>query len=586
MQYLWQAADETGKTYPFEQKETEDGLILILKKETFAQAKKLYLLEAPSAARAGADGYFIVPRGLRNTGDLCVDFRRRADAEWTQKDTVMAFYGIKKDGLCCLVRLGRTYRYGIRVRVRDGIYSVCAVVDFDVPADEEAQTDAPYADIRIEIVFLSPGSDYNDMAAKERALLLRRGEIVPLTEKCRRSAVEYARRYPLVRIRMGWKPSPSPVKHQTEETEPDMFVACTFRRVRELADALKKRGVAGAELQLVGWNRSGHDGRFPQLFPADERLGGDAGLRETIEYVKSLGYRISTHTNNIDAVEIADCFDWNDICVRKDGGYLQIGHYSGGLTYRVCPARQRKNAERELPKLASYGENGLHFTDVVSIVPPDLCFSAEHPVTSQAGVEAMQGLMRYTSDLFGGFSSEGCMDFAVKYIDYGLYVSFGDGFGHTHIPLCDRYLPIWELIYHGTVLYNPLSTTVNHPIKTPFDRLTQVMRGGRPTLYVYSRFRTGGAANWMGETDLTCDTEAALNRTADAVAQALAEYGEEGARRQLLYMTRYDETGDGVACVTYSDGMRMAGNFSDSPRVFEGITIPPFAHIDLGGSRA
>ena len=42
-----------------------------------------------------------------------------------------------------------------------------------------------------------------------------------------------------------------------------MCVPCLLGLEGPIADELKRQGVEGAELQLVGWNRSGHDGRFP-----------------------------------------------------------------------------------------------------------------------------------------------------------------------------------------------------------------------------------------------------------------------------------------------------------------------------------
>lgn len=198
----------------------------------------------------------------------------------------------------------------------------------------------PYKDLEIEIYFFDKSASYADVANLEREIKITREKVLTVKEKCAKyPAVEYARKYPLIRIRMGWKPSPSPVLHQTVETEPEMFVACTFKRVRDIIDELKKQGVAGAELQLVGWNVSGHDGRFPDLLPADERLGGTEELKKTIAYAKQNGYAVSLHTNNIDSYEIAKSFSWKNVVVDKYKSYLQIGRYSGGLAYHVCPEK-------------------------------------------------------------------------------------------------------------------------------------------------------------------------------------------------------------------------------------------------------
>lgn len=131
----------------------------------------------------------------------------------------------------------------------------------------------------------------------------------------------------------------------------------------------------------------------------------------------------------------------------------------------------------------------------------------------------------------------------------------------------DNYLPVWEVAYHGIVLYNPTSPTINYPIKKPEDRLTFIMRGGRPSLYLYSKFRTGGQKNWMGEDDLTCDTEEDLARTVSVVYESEKEY-RELCDKQLLFMERYDILSDGLHVAAYSDGKPHCGEFFQSETNF------------------
>lgn len=569
---LFFALDEKGNKLYFEETRSGDAVLLALKHERFEDCAELRLLPALSCAKSGDPGFYVVPRKIAMSGDQLVLFNEKKDAvfETTHPLTVTLF--INCPAFCGTVAYERNYHFKFRTEVRGGKYSCFAVLDLTV-------NDRPLEDIRVKVIPAPATSSFSDLAVGFRELKLKEGEFIPLAEKCRRDAAEYARKYPLVRIRMGWKQSPSPVLHQTDENEPEMKVACTFERVRELADALKAEGVAGAELQLVGWNASGHDGRFPQFFPVDERLGGEEELKKTVAHVKRLGYRISLHTNFIDMYEIADSFTWEDAAIGRDGAPVQTGHYSGGLAYHVCMHRQLKNARRELPRIAALGTDGLHFTDVISIVEPDVCFSESHPCSTGEGVRLARELMSYAKELFGGFSSEGCFDFAMRDLDFGLYIDFGDGFRKLEVPTADRLIPFYEMLIHGTVLYNPSSPTVNYPIKPPADRLSFFMRGGRPALYVYSRFRTG-AANWMGETDLTLDSDEELRRTAATVADAAAEYAPL-ADRQFLFIDRL-EYPEGCICVaTYSDGSRMAGNYSAEPAVFEGKTVGPFGWIIL-----
>lgn len=164
------------------------------------------------------------------------------------------------------------------------------------------------------------------------------------------------------------------------------------------------------------------------------------------------------------------------------------------------------------------------------------------------------------------------MDFSLPYLDYGLYVTFGNGFGVKQVPICDCFLPFYEVAYHGILLYNPMSTTVNYTIKDKKERLTLYLRGGKPAMYYYSRFRTGGAKNWMGETDLICNTDEELCESVAAIKRAMEEY-TPFADKQLCFIDRYDVVGNGIEVMTYEDGTRVVGNFSDSAQEYEGKMI-------------
>lgn len=108
-----------------------------------------------------------------------------------------------------------------------------------------------------------PGSaTYCDMALTYRNFQLESGACRPLKEKIKeREALRYAMDAPEIRIRMGWKPAPAKVLEQTTKNEPEMKVACIFDRVCDLIDELKAQSVDKAQICLVGWNKSGHDGR-------------------------------------------------------------------------------------------------------------------------------------------------------------------------------------------------------------------------------------------------------------------------------------------------------------------------------------
>jgi len=561
------AYDENNRKIEFLSEEKGGMIKLTLPLSEFKGAKSLRLLPEISEARAGEDGFFLLPRNISMRGDVQIFFTEREDDVLSYSKPIMAFYAVKKEGFCALVRFERNYKFSINATLEGGTYRAFLSTVFG------GKNDLPYDDIRIEIIPMHADVTLGEIARAERELRLSRGEIKPLSEKCReRAVVDYASRSPLIRIRMAWKQSPSIIKHQTPENQPPVYVACDFERVRDIADALYARGVKECELQLVGWNYGGHDGAFPQLFPVEPALGGEEEMKKTFAHVKSLGYRISTHTNLIDSYELADCFSWDNVVKTEEGEYLQVGDYGGGLSYHVCPEMQMYNSLRTLPELVQYGENGLHFNDVISIVEPDTCYSPLHPCTTADGIRYVNTIMNTQIGMFGGFSSEGCFDFALGNLDYGLYVSFGDGFGKKDYPLVSRHIPFFELTYHGILLYNPTSPTVNYPIKSPGDRLTFILRGGRPSFYFHSKFRTG-AKNWMGEIDFLTDTDADLAFACDRIAEAQREY-ETLAHLQVVYMSEY-KFEDGVEVAVYENGREIAGNFSEEDKIYRGVLLSP-----------
>ena len=95
---------------------------------------------------------------------------------------------------------------------------------------------------------------------------------------------------------------------------------------------------------------------------------------------------------------------------------------------------------------------------------------------------------------------------------------------------------------------------------------------------VFFQFRTGSGINWMGENDLTCATDEALQWSVARIKEACDEQLSL-CDKQLLFMDRYDILGNGIEIATYSDGSRIVGNFADEAMTFENISIPAKGYV-------
>ncbi|MBQ8402182.1 MAG: hypothetical protein IJX14_09660, partial [Clostridia bacterium] len=359
------------------------------------------------------------------------------------------------------------------------------------------------------------------------------------------------------------------VPEQTIETEPPMFTACDCAQVGRLMDEMHAAGIEKAELCLVGWNVRGHDGRWPQALPVEEGIGGDAGLRALIAKAQSMGYQITCHTNSSDAYRIADCWDEGFIRRNKDGSLQKGGTWSGGQMYNTCPRATYEISRNMLDQVYDLGFRGLHYIDVVSVVPPKKCADPDHPLTRAEDRAWYQKLFRYAADKMGGIASEGGFDHMSDVLDYGLYIHFG---GNRTNPLCDEDIPLWQMVYHGSILHNPSTATVNYTLKGADALLEEVEFGGRPSFYYYSRFVTESEnrKNWMGTVDMRCGTPEEMAESVDALRRAADEYR---TRQDLQYrfMDRHEKLAEGVYRVTYSDGTVILVNRGDERYAAEGL---------------
>ncbi len=503
-------------------------------------------------AKSGDKGYYVIPHGENGLGDsiLC-RFRARADHQMTLQRFLMPIWGvIHADQSFLAVVSSMTYEYELTVSVKQGMYSCHPRFVLNGTAT--------YEPITVEYILLSDTADYSTVALSYRAWREKHGEIHRYANRMQgRPAAQYTAESIYIRIRQGWKPVPPLIREQTIENEPEMYVASTFEDVSELLDTFKAHGIDKAEFCLVGWNKSGHDGRWPQTFPVEEKLGGEKALHRLTEKAANMGYAMVCHTNSTDAYSIADCWKDTDIIADQSGNRVKnVQPWSGGDMYQVCPLCGLRQARELLPKVRALGFSGTHYIDVITTVFPRACYDEQHPVTKRETAALWNRILRLARNEFGGISSEGTFDFSAPELDFGLYVSFG----LKDSSFADACIPLWQLTYHGYVLSNPYTKTVN---PTESDLLKVAEYGGRPTFYYDSKFVTpeeGKEVNWMGEDDFHCHTKEDRESSAAYIARVYRWY--EGIRYlQLIPMRHHEMLEDGTRKITYENGDVMTVNY-------------------------
>lgn len=542
------AVDDLGNEYPVDIQKTNGVERIQIQPEQICGAEYIDILLPAFNTEVGTHGYYLAA-GVRNGGSWLCRFDQTENQEHTYQ-SAMRVFGVKNTRCAIAIVTGMWYDVSMVMGVKDGCYYIYPRIHLYGRKPDEA--------IGLEIHRLADGAGYPEMAKAYRDYQLRNKRCVPLAERVKtRQELEYARDSIEIRIRMGWKPAPPEVLEQTAENEPDMKVACTFAQVMKIIDELKAQGVDKAQLCLVGWNKSGHDGRWPQVFPVEERLGGEEALCELIAYAQANGYQITCHTNSTDAYTIAD--NWDEDLIRRDRNGEKVTDpvpWSGGTMYHLCPQKAWELAQKTLPRVAELGFRGLHYVDVLSIIPLRDCFDSRHPVTPGQALRYHEKIMEFSHELFGGFSSEGCYDFASRYLDWGLYDEFESSMPDA--AFFSESIPFFALVYHGIILYNPSTATVNFPIKDKKQMLKLIEYGGRPVIYIHSDFYNNNV--WMGKEDLTIRSPEEIKYSVSKIKEAYDLY-KQVRHLQTEFMESHEHIAPGRYAITYTDGTAITVDY-------------------------
>ena len=544
-----------------------------------ARLKTLRLLPRFGAAREDEEGYLVI---AQQSGALC-HFRDKTPAEhWVKVyqsicSCPMPLFGLVrgKSAMAGIVTSGQ-FDARLCISTNWGPQRQYAIGPGFTLRSFQKEPRLP-EDLTVEYHFL-PSAEATWLGVGKRYRqynFVRRG-IRPLRERAAASpALAYSARALEVRIRLGVKPVPYKIEEQTPETEPPIRVFCDFARVREILDEFRRQGIQRAEFCLVGWNRGGHDGRYPQIFPVEPVLGGEKELRTTIQHGQSLGYQMVAHDCYYGAYRISE--DWNEEYIRKkaDGKMEKGGAWGGGRSYNICLKRAYDLfARRDMPKIHSLGFRGLHYSDVLSMVGPRPCYDPLHPQTRREDAEAATRILALARRQFGGVQSEGSLDFAAGELDRLLYIDCDKWSPLLKKPYVDTQVPLYQSVYHGVLIYNLSTEMVNSQRGEP-GYLRNIEYGGMPLAYFYGHFLLDESKNWLGQRDYRYDDKESLKGIVAELRQVYDDV-ERLQHLQMEFIEGHRQVAEGVFETVYGNGQRVVVNHGDQPYPLEtGESVPP-----------
>ena len=556
------------------EKLAQDKFRLVIPKESITEdVKSIDIVPEFARANKGDEGYWIMPRGTYGKFD-------KDDGVYVRNRHLMPIFGMKRGDKMFWGHM-KTYRFDfdIVVEAKGGKYEIFPRITLG----SVRRFFAPYDDVVVEFNILSgKDADYNGMAKGYQKYQLERGAVRTIKDRMKDfPELEYLCESIVVRIQTHCaKPIVEKRTDFTKETELPVIVHMPFGVSEEFVKAIKDAGVDKATIVSAGWNYGGYDGRSPAHFPVEETIGGEEGLKRLCKKVQELGYQFTLHATNTDGYTVSPMWNPDWVGKRADGSFDLGGVWAGGNCHNVCQNCSWHGwVKDELKKMRALGAKGPHYIDVYSATYPNRCADPKHPATPEQMAEYQNKILAMSKKLFGGAASESGYDHVAGNVDYINYIErdikkLWEG---TQNKLVSGVYPLWELVYHGIILYNSDRATQNHTrgkclykieksgdprwmegdgIVDPKVSLKIVEFGGRPIFYTY--------------------------KFADVphIKRAWDEF-KPVRHLQKELMLRHDTIAENVFITEFGDGSKIISNYNDKPFIYKGKEVKALGYIIL-----
>lgn len=145
---------------------------------------------------------------------------------------------------------------------------------------------------------------------------------------------------------------------------------------------------------LVGWQHSGHDTGYPDVFTINPRVGDLAGLRKLIEQAKAENAIVSLHDNYHDAYMDSPAWDPSIVARDSRGELAEGGIWDGGQAYVIGPAKYAPQAvERARKTIEMTGIEQTVHLDVFTDDPDRVDFDPKCPASRRKNLDGKMAIL-------------------------------------------------------------------------------------------------------------------------------------------------------------------------------------------------
>ena len=145
-----------------------------------------------------------------------------------------------------------------------------------------------------------------------------------------------------------------------------------FKQIEQGLAELGDYGISDCVGIIHVWQHAGYDNALPEHYPANEAMGGDAGLIAAVKAGRADGCLMALHENYVDYYPNYPKFDPSAIALTSDGKRMPswLNHSTGVQSYWTKPAWMIKNASTQSPTIHERYGTTAAYLDVNSGISP------------------------------------------------------------------------------------------------------------------------------------------------------------------------------------------------------------------------
>ena len=357
-----------------------------------------------------------------------------------------------------------------------------------------------------------------------------------------------------------------------------------FKQIEQGLIELGDYGITDCVGIVHVWQHAGYDNALPQHYPANEAMGGDAGLTAAVNAGKADGCLMALHENYVDYYPNYPRFDPGAIALEGDGKRMLswLNHSTGIQSYWTKPAWMIANAATQSPVIHKRYGTTAAYLDVNSAISPsthvDMDARAPGAGTLAALLVGDTGLWSYERKTHQGpVFGEGANHWYYSGLLDGVEAQFGAGSvlvnQGTSAPLfvdfdLKRIHPLQ--VNHGMGYYERWVSpgeTVSNTLTMDAYRMQEIAFGHAPFLgHIY----WDDVPHALVESNLVSPVARSYGRA----SVSTIEYQVNNAWKSPSVAA--ESTMFSRVRVTYDNGLIVVANASRQPLQWQNLTLPQY----------